>query len=105
MLPFMNIKGCTGFVATYLESIFKHSKSNTSQLNVSLEQYLRLFDLLNDKSLNLSKDQAAKLKSSFETLKLAFKNELLNSSSQTNIFENLLNSLPSEKSLKQTEVI
>ena len=66
------------------------------------EQYNKLFDLVNDKTLNLQKDLLEKLKSSFQIIRSLFLQDVRSNGSV--YFETLLANLTPEKDNKQFEV-
>lgn len=78
-----------------------HRSKSTENL-ISFDQYIKLTDLLNDKALNLPKDVAQKLKTSFELSRGLFMQEL--SRNGSSYFEILLKGLPSEAGQRQTDV-
>ncbi len=70
---------------------------------MTIKQYFELFDLINDKSLVLSKETNTKLNKSFAMVKTIFMNQ-----SKANFsfhFETVLSRLPLTESDKQNEVI
>jgi hypothetical protein len=66
------------------------------------DQYNKLFDLVNDKTLNLQKDLLEKFKSSFQIIRSLFLQDVRSNGSV--YFETLLSNLTPEKDNKQLEV-
>lgn len=106
MLPQLNTKGCSSYVVTYLHSLFQFHKvdaKSKTDISLSLDEYTRLNDLVNDnKALNLSKEASQKLKASFDVVRSFYLQEVVKDSQN---FENLLKNLPGEKSAKQADLM
>jgi hypothetical protein len=78
------------------------AKESIDQELIDIKQYFELFDLINDKSLVLSKDANTKLSQSFAMVKTIFMSQ-----SKANFsfhFETILSRLPLNESDKQKEV-
>lgn len=108
MLPFVNIKNCGNYVVSYLSAIFQHHTIDLKTIDkmpgelVSLEEYVRLYDFMNEKMV-LSKDALNRLKSAFEIVRAWF--ILYSTRHATQQFEPLLATLPVESSTKQSEYL
>jgi len=93
-------------VATYLSFILDHHKANISKLShieslIDCDQYLDFYDMVNDKTLVLSKEAAQKFKVSFQQIRNIFYQNL----SGSEYFEPILSNLVAESSPKQTELL
>ncbi len=71
---------------------------------VNLDQYLRLYDFMNEK-LVLSKEALQRLKESFEIVRGWFMQDLTSQKSAAQYFETLFKNLPLESSSKQSEFL
>lgn len=124
MLPLVNTKGSTVYIATYLNSLLnyhkidKESAANNSleqQQLVTVDQYGRLFDLKSDlKSLNLQKDVTQKLNNSFEIARGQLLRQMTatmnrknnnNNNSSVDYFQLMLSDVPLESGSKQTDLL
>jgi hypothetical protein len=106
MLPLISTKSLTNYVATYLSFILDHHKANISKLShieslIDCDQYLDFYDMVNDKTLVLSKEAAQKFKVSFQQIRNIFYQNL----SGSEYFEPILSNLVAESSPKQTELL
>lgn len=77
------------------------------KLQISLDQYLYLYELVNDKSLNTltNKDSIHQLKTAFPLIRSLYMHSLSTTHDSELIFEMLFPNLTSERSPKQTEIL
>ena len=106
MLPLISTKSLTNYVATYLSFILDHHKANISKLShiqslIDCDQYLEFYDMINDKTLVMSKEAAQKFKISFQQIRNIFYQNL----SGSEYFEPILSNLIAESSPKQAELL
>jgi len=106
MLPMITIKSLTNYIVLNLHFLFEYHKSNLSKLNntttsqtlIDCDQYLKLYDLINDKQTSstlplLSKETSQKLKSTFQIVKQIFYENLAHNSEY---FEPILSNLTAD---------
>ncbi|RNA36595.1 transmembrane protein -like [Brachionus plicatilis] len=103
MLSQLNIKGCSNFIIIYLSNLLEHHKiGSRSKIDIKLDQYDKIYELVNDKTLNVSKEAGLKLNNSFDLLRALLKQEVIRDSS---FFEGLLHQLPVDKCSKQDDLM
>lgn len=114
MLPLIAVKHYNIYISSLPSVLFKHHhvdmKSMTTKvkLQISLDQYLNLYELVNDKSLNTltNKDAIHQLKSAFPLIRSAYMHSLNTAAADSElIFDMLFPNLTSETSAKQTEIL
>jgi len=105
MLPCLNTKGSTLYVATYLNALLNHHKASSKETKlVDVEQYSRLFELANDKSLNTAgKEATQKLRQAFDVLRANLLRDM--NRNPESYFELLLVDLKHESSPKQDDTL
>lgn len=108
MLPLITIKQYTLYVANYLQNLFDHHKIDSGSIGslykdkyiISLDQYLKVYELATDKSLNIlsNKEAYQKFNSAFKLTRILFMSNLQYSPEAALIFETLLISLLNSQS-------
>lgn len=114
MFPLINMKQYQSYITSYLPVLFEHHKMDTKSIVshyknkyiISLDQYLKVYELSSDRSLNVftNKENVAKFKTVFQMVRALFMSNLEFSPEACLIFETLLTTLTPETSPKQTEV-
>ena len=79
-----------------------HKVSTKSKIKIELNEYDKIFELINDKNLSITKEASQKLKSSFDILRCILKLELVRDGSY---FEGLLQRMPTDKCSKQDDIL
>jgi hypothetical protein len=112
MLPMITIKSLSNYIVLNLNFLFEYHKSNISKLNssqtlIDCDQYLKLYDLINEKTLSssysLSKESSQKLKLTFQLIKDIFYQNL---SRNSEYFEPILANLTADSnSPRQLELL
>lgn len=115
MFPLIGMKQFQSYITSYLLVLFEHYKvdarSIVSQYKntyiISLDQYLKVYELSSDRSLNVftNKDNVAKFKTVSQMIRALFISNLEFSPEACLIFETLLTTLTAETSPKQTEFL
>jgi hypothetical protein len=114
IMPFIGMKSCTSYAVSYLHGLLEFYKVDAKSITkfsndglFSMDQYLRFYDLVNDKSLIPQKDLGQKFKASFQTIRNFFFHDLKRTNHGTVIFEVLLANVCSVEanSAKQTELL
>lgn len=115
MLPLISIKHYSVYISDYLYVLFEHHKVDSrsiesklkNQYTISLDRYFKLYDLVNDKSLNVitNKEAAQRFKSAFLIVRSLFMSSLTHAAETSFIFETLLHNISAENSPKQTEFL
>ena len=112
MLPMITIKSLSNYIVLNLNFLFEYHKANISKLNssqtlIDCDQYLKLYDLINEKTLSssysLSKESSQKLKLTFQLIKDIFYQNL---SRNSEYFEPILANLTADSnSPRQLELL
>lgn len=115
MFPLIGMKQFQTYITSYLPALFDHHKMDTKSIVsqyknkyiISLDQYLKVYELSSDRSLNVfvNKDNVTKFKVVFQMIRALFISNLEFSPEACLIFETLLTTLTAETSPKQTEFL
>lgn len=115
MLPLINIKHFNMYVASYLQVLLDHHKIDSKsivtkykdQYIISLDQYFKIYELANDKSLNVlnNKEAYQKFKSASLIIRALFMSNLEFSPETGLTFETMLLNLKVENFDKQNEYL